>query len=119
MWRLALRRIVGRTAELAEDSRNPEHALYVPCPGRDGKAPAASLCTFAALDELADTGRVEVIELVEYHDDRCAGALLRQKRLAEITLGGHVQLAAENQPGGAIHLTAPLDDELPSASVTI
>ena len=77
------------------------------------------LCTFAALDELADTGRIEVIELVEYHDDGCAGALLCQKRLAEGALGGHVQFAAEDQPGGAVYLTAPLDAEVPSASVTI
>jgi len=60
-----------------------------------------------------------VFELVEYHDDGCAGALLCQKRLAEIALGGHVQFAAEGQPGGAVHLTAPLDAEVPSASVTI
>ena len=88
--RLALHRMFGRTAELAEDSGNPEHAPYVPCPGGDGKAPAASLCTFAALDELADTGRVEVLELVEYHDDRCAGALLRQKRLAASSGGSAI-----------------------------
>jgi hypothetical protein len=119
LWCFALRRRFGRAAELAEDSRDPEHAPYVPCPGRDGKAPAASLCTFAALDEFADTGRVEVIELVEYHDDGCAGALLCQKRLAEIALGGHVQFAAEDQAGGAVHLAAPLDAEVPSASVTL
>ena len=114
---VALGRRFDCTAQLVEDSRDPKHAPHVARAGRDGKAPAASPGTFAAVDELADPGRVEVVELVEHHDDRGAGALLGQQRLAKLALRGHVQFAAEDQQRGAVHFGAPLDAEGPSASV--
>jgi hypothetical protein len=110
-WFAAGRRF-GCAAQVAEESADPQDSADVPRPGCDRKVPAASPCAIASIDELADTGRVEVVELVEYDDNGCAGALLGQQRLAEIAMGCQVEFAAEDQPGCAVRFAAPLDAEV-------
>jgi hypothetical protein len=114
----ALGRMIACAAQVAEDSGDPEHAPYVARAGRDREAPTAPPGAFAAVDELADTGRVEVVKLVEHHDDPCARALLCQQRLAEIALRGDVECAVQDQPGRAVNLATSLDGERPFAVVT-
>ncbi len=81
-----------------------------PAPGVTEKRPPAASRAPAALEELADPGGIEVVELVEHDDELRAAALGPQQLVAKGALAAEIELAVQDEADRAA-LVATLDAE--------